>query len=107
MVSFQKLWEVVVVKPEGVIYRDVDAGVAFVWSGGPYIDIYWSDAMAIRGPQWEVNGVDAAVPFTNINVWDYGTDRARISGREEFEATCREWLEENRGNLGGYLEQSL
>lgn len=92
-------------EPEGMIHRELEAGVAFVWNGGPYIDIYWSDQMAIRGPAWEVND-DPAAPFINIGVWDYSEDRATIT-KDEFVSTCRAWLEENRGDLGGYLEQSI
>lgn len=96
-------------KPEGWIYRPTpnDAGVAFVHTpGGAYIDVYWSDAMAIRGPVWAVNE-DPAIPFTNINVYDYSAGLSTVRTADEFHAACDEWLVENRGDLGDYLEHSL
>lgn len=89
-----------------LIYRDLKDRVAFVWSGGPYIDLHWSDALAIRGVGDNVD--DPSVPFSCIGVWDYSTDTTTIPfTREALKATAEEWIEENASDLGGYLEQSL
>ena len=89
-----------------LIYRDEQDQVAFVWTGGPYIDLHWSDALAIRGVGDAVD--DPSVPFTNINIWDYGTDTSRIPfTREALAQEAEEWLIDNRGDLGSYLEQSI
>lgn len=90
-----------------LIHRELEAGVAFVWHGGQDIEVYWSDAMAIRGPAIPVNGPDAAQPFETINVWSYESGWPRVSCREDFVEVCQMWLDENLGELGRYLEDSL
>lgn len=85
---------------EHLICRDLTAGVAFFYNGGPYIEVYWSDAMAIRGPAIPVNP-DPATPFTVIPA------PAEPVYEAAFRLTCQRWLTENRADLGGYLESSI
>lgn len=74
-------------------------GVTFVYHGGPYINVYWRDAYALRP--------DDAVPFTCIGVWDYPGGRSTVTSEAEFQAQCAEWIEDNRGDMGGLLEASM
>lgn len=84
------------------IYRDESEHVTFVYRGGPYIDIFWSDAFAARG----LDSDEPAVPFANTNVWDYELSESNVHTRAEFAQVCETWIGENRDDLGGYLEHS-
>lgn len=69
------------------------APLIFVWHGGAYVDIYYSD-------------IDTH-PITNIGVWDYENDVPQIKSTADFHALCHRWYKENRGDLPGYIEAAL
>jgi hypothetical protein len=76
----------------------LDKGVAFVWSGGQYVEVYWSDSLWMNGAN--------ATPFTAINVKDMDGS-LRVTDRVTFVDECDVWLEASEGDLPGYLEQSV
>lgn len=74
-------------------------GLTFTWSGGPYVNVYWTDAKQLRPTD--------AVPFTCFNVWDYAAGASTITGQDGLATAATEWLDNNRGDLGAYLENSI
>ncbi|GHB52084.1 hypothetical protein GCM10010331_44560 [Streptomyces xanthochromogenes] len=70
-----------------------ESGVRFVWSHGPYIDVF-------------MTGSDSS-PAHALNVYDYAKGAPTISTYEEFKAECDEWLDGlDDHDLMGYTEES-
>lgn len=91
------------------IIQHGDEGVTGVWSGGPYIDIYWTSALG-HDPETRLTPTDDSdppTPFTTIGVYDYEAGKPTISTRADVAGKIAEWVEENRGDLGGWLEMSI
>lgn len=64
------------------LYTEI-GNLIFVWSGGPYIDIFRRD-------------VDGSVEITDacINVWNYESDKTTIPFTiESLIAEAKEWVE--------------
>ncbi len=68
-----------------------ERGITFVYTGGPYIDMFWHDDIIAAG----LTG-DRAVPFTVINVFDYAANKASIERTAEgVAAKAAEWFGDN------------
>lgn len=80
---------------ERMIYRPHRGDVSFGWSGGSYIDIYSlsDDSEPLTREDFSRYAPQGA-PFANVHVWNYDTDTPTITGREEFERECEEWIRE-------------
>src|ERR1043166_7258364 len=75
-------------------YMRLDKGVGYLWEGGQYVGVYWSDHLAI-------NGRHESTPFIVVNVKNMdGT--LRVSDYASFTAECDAWLAENESELGHY-----
>lgn len=65
-----------------------DDGPEFVWHGGAYIDVGYTQPQGEPG----IHGGDFHA-YDCINVWDYAEDKPRIDRTlDAFEQRCRDWL---------------
>lgn len=86
---------------DAAMIMEID-GIEFQWHGGAYIEVGYTsteDSHTRNNEGIPSHYAGEFVANEVINVWDYEKDEAQISGFQEFQARCQEWVDDHREEI--------